>query len=154
VTNAEREVLAVVRYHQMVSRKSNHKVFHDQVGYRTWNNSTAEITQSLTIPRVVTLLAGGVFVDEKSVGDNHGAENSFADSSYSLVTLKVAAAIDHPDWRIIESPFMRDNASTMSYQHELNVDGGILTYAETTVLDIYGSSFEHTDSNELVKKLD
>jgi len=154
VTNAEQQVLAVVRYHQLVSRKSNHKVFHDQVGYWTWDKTTAEITQSLTIPRVVTLLAGGIYlaeniVDEDKVGKNNVTNNS----QNSVVKLTVAAAVDHADWRIIESPFMRDNASTRSYRHELKVGGGILSYKQTTMLDIYGSSFEHTDTNELVKQL-
>ena len=39
VTNAERQTLAVVRYHQVVRRKSNDEVFHDQVGYWTWDAS-------------------------------------------------------------------------------------------------------------------
>ena len=40
VTNAEEEVLAAVRYHQEVRRKSTGLVFHDQVGYWIWNAET------------------------------------------------------------------------------------------------------------------
>ncbi len=33
VTNAELQVLAAVRYHQVISRKSNDQVFHNETGY-------------------------------------------------------------------------------------------------------------------------
>ena len=42
VTNAEEEVLAAVRYHQEVRRKSTGLVFHDQVGYWTWDAATGK----------------------------------------------------------------------------------------------------------------
>ena len=59
VTNAEEQTLSVVRYHQEVRRKSTDKVFHDQVGYWLWDPATDQVCQTLTIPRAVTLLAGG-----------------------------------------------------------------------------------------------
>jgi hypothetical protein len=33
VTNAEIQTLAIVRYRQVVHRKSNGEIFHDQIGY-------------------------------------------------------------------------------------------------------------------------
>ncbi len=33
VDNAEQQRLAIVRYHQVVSRKANEKVFHKETGY-------------------------------------------------------------------------------------------------------------------------
>ncbi|HEX9795083.1 MAG TPA: heme-binding beta-barrel domain-containing protein [Planctomycetota bacterium] len=59
VENAERQTLAIVRYHQVVSRKSNGEVFHDQIGYWMWDARSGVIAQSLTIPRAVCVLAGG-----------------------------------------------------------------------------------------------
>src|SRR5262252_2451916 len=59
VTNANTEILVGLRYHQTVSRKSTKLPFHDQVGYWTWNAATGEVIQSLLIPRVVAVLAGG-----------------------------------------------------------------------------------------------
>lgn len=67
----------------------------------------------------------------------------------SPVTLAVAAKLGDPDWGIIQSPFMRDQAKTVAFRHELRVADGILSYSETTSLEIYGRSFEHMDENRL-----
>jgi hypothetical protein len=133
--NAESQVLAVVRYQQIVSRKSNAEVFHDQTGYWMWNSSTGRVMQSLTIPRAVCVLAGG----EASGGGGK-------------TTLSVKAAMDDPDWGVIQSPFMRDNARTLSFSHDLTVGADTLSYSETTVLEIYGRRFDHTDRNDLQRK--
>ena len=37
VTNAEQQTLAALRYHQVVLRKSNDKVFHNETGYWLWD---------------------------------------------------------------------------------------------------------------------
>jgi hypothetical protein len=130
--NAESQELAVVRYQQIVSRKSNGEVFHDQTGYWMWHPATEIVMQSLAIPRAVCVLAGGT-----------------ASETDGQTTLAVHAAIDDPDWGVIQSPFMRDNARTISFNHRLIVGSDILGYSETTVLDIYGEKFDHSDANEL-----
>ncbi|MEE9607980.1 MAG: heme-binding beta-barrel domain-containing protein [Myxococcota bacterium] len=132
----ERETLAIVRYHQVVTRKSNDEVFHDQIGYWTWDPATRMIAQSVNIPRVVAVLAGGSFE-----GDASGSE----------VVLDVYAKKGDPDWGIIESPFMRDNASTVALEHRLDVSGDCMSYSETTSLDIYGRKFDHNDTKKLTR---
>jgi len=136
VTNAQAQTLAIVSYHQVVTRKSNDQVFHDQVGYWTWDPATRTIAQSVNIPRVVAVLAGGTFADT--------AEGS-------PTVLDVRAKKGDPDWGIIESPFMRDHASTLAFSHHVEVSGARMTYSETTVLNIYGRRFDHTDANELTR---
>ena len=135
VTNAESQTLAVVRYQQIVSRKSNDEVFHDQTGYWMWDAASGTVMQSIVIPRAVCVLAGGSFAGSVESG--------------SRVELSVAAGLDDPDWGIVQSPFMRDNARTVSFRHDVVVDGNTLSYSETTALEIYGRSFDHTDENEL-----
>ncbi len=132
VTNAEKQTLAVLRYHQVVSRKSNDKVFHNETGYWSWDSATGVISHSLTIPRGVCVLAGG--------------QASATDSGFLI---DVAAKIDDPDWGIIQSPFMRDNAKTTEFRHRITIEGDKLVYEETTVVDIYGKTFNHTDRNRL-----
>jgi len=68
------------------------------------------------------------------------------------VKLAVAAKLDDPDWGIIQSPFMRDGAKTVAFRHDLSVVDGTLSYSETTSLEIYGRSFDHTDENQLSLK--
>jgi len=136
VDNAEKQHLAVVRYQQIVKRKSNDEVFHDQTGYWLWDAATGVVMQSVSIPRAVTLLAGGD-----------------ATTTDKGITLKVQAKLGDPDWGIVQSPFMRDNASTVSFEHELTVNGDQMAYSETSLIDIYGKpQFEHTDRNKLVRR--
>jgi hypothetical protein len=138
VKNAEQQLLVIVRYHQEVRRKSNDQVFHDQVGYWTWDAAAKTLAHSLTIPRRVCLLAGG----------QHSGEMD-ADGS---VTLRVRARSGDETWGIVQSPFMRDKARTVSFVQEITVQGDRLSYSQTTGLEIYGRSFDHTDTNTLSRQ--
>ena len=138
VTNAESQTLAIVRYHQVVSRKSNDEVFHDETGYWLWDAPRGIVMHSLLIPRAVGVLAGGTFA-----GSATGP---------GTVVLRVHAALGDPDWGIIQSPFMRDNARTVEFRHEVTIDRDRLAYSETTILEIYGRRFDHTDRNELTRR--
>lgn len=135
VSNAESQVLVAVHYHQIVRRKSNDQVFHDETGYWMWDAAQKIVMHSLVIPRAVCVLAGGTYTGETGEGRR--------------VVLEVAAAEDDDDWSIVQSPFMRDNARTTAFHHKLTVGEETLSYSETTTVDIYGRVFEHTDENEL-----
>jgi hypothetical protein len=134
VENAESQKLAIVRYHQVVSRKSNGEVFHDQIGYWTWDPASKTIAHSITIPRAVAVLAGGTFAGDPKAGE---------------VVLEVGAKLGDADWGILQSPFMRDNAKTVAFEYKATLSGDELEYSETTFLEIYGRSFDHTDTNQL-----
>ena len=138
VTNAESQVLAAIHYRQIVQRKSNDKVFHDETGYWMWDEKAGTIMHSLTIPRAVSLLAGG----------SHNGKRE-KDGNFSL---EVSASLNDKDWQIIQSPFMRDNAQTTEFHHQITVGNGKLSYSETTIVEIYGKTFEHTDQNELTRQ--
>ncbi len=132
VDNAETQNLRIVRYHQEVRRKSNDEVFHDQVGYWLWDADARAVMHSLVIPRGVAVVMGGEFAPS-------GAGFRF----------QMRAKAGDPDWGIVESPFMRDNARTVSFVLELTVDGDDLFYSQASSLEIYGRSFEHTDVSTL-----
>jgi hypothetical protein len=122
-----------VRYHQEVRRKSTGLVFHDQVGYWIWNAETGEVIQTLTIPRGVTLLAGGTVRQENGIS-----------------VFEVSARAGNPDFNIIETTFMHKKARTTAFTHRLEVEGDRMRYAETTLLNIYSKqNYEHTDENIL-----
>ena len=42
-------------------------------------------------------------------------------------------------------------ARTTAFTLKVTVDGDRMSYFETTVVEIYGKSFEHTDANTLVR---
>lgn len=135
LTNAERQHLSMLFYRQIVRRTSNDEVFHDQTGYWIWDAEAKTVMHSFTIPRGVCVIAGGVYDGER---DENGR-----------VVLTLSAALDDPKWKIIESPFMQENASSKAFSQKIVVGNGTLAYTQTTLLDIYGREFEHTDGNEL-----
>ncbi len=47
VTNAESQNLATVHYRQIVQRKSDGAVFHDETGYWMWDAAAATVMHSL-----------------------------------------------------------------------------------------------------------
>jgi hypothetical protein len=134
VTNLETQTLAILRYHQVVKRKSNDKAFHNETGYLTWDSESGTVTQSFVIPRGVAIVAGGT---GEIIGDGS--------------VIDVSASLDSDDYTITQAPYMRDNASTQSFTHRIEVSGDSLSYEESTVIDIYGSNFDHTDVNKLIR---
>ena len=135
LSNAESQVLSILYYRQIVKRKSNDEVFHDQTGYWLWDPREKVVMHTLTIPRAVSLVAGGSYNGEKDADGN--------------TVIEVLAGIDNKDWGIAQSPFMQKNAKTTDFQIKVIVGNGKMTYSETTMLDIYGRVFEHTDTNVL-----
>jgi len=133
--NAERQELSIVPYHQVVKRKSDNGVFHDERGYLLWDAGNKTIIQSYTIPRGVAVVAGCEF-----------DSNPNAD----VIEFEVKAT-ENGEWNIAQSPFMKQNAKTLSYSHQMKFTSKELTYSQTMMLDIYGREFEHTDKNTLVK---
>ncbi len=137
--NAKAQKLAIVPYRQVVRRRSNGEVFHHQVGYWLWDAAAKTVMQSLNLPRAIAVLAGGKFKGEVGRGD---------------VVLKVRATLGDKDWGIVQSPFLRDNASSEAFEHRITLCDDRLSYFETTSLAIYGRSIAHTDQNELERKGD
>ena len=135
LSNAEEQKLAAIYYRQIVKRKSNDEVFHDQTGYWIWDVENKTVMHSFVIPRAVSVVAGGNYAGET---DDAGR-----------VILKLAAKLGNPEWGILQSPFMTKNASSMEFSQKIIVGDGKMTYSQTTLVDIYGKVFEHTDDNEL-----
>ncbi len=135
VTNAESQTLVALQYRQIVQRKSNHEIFHDQSGYWMWDTKAGLVMHAFAIPRGVCVLAGGGCTASENPGDG--------------LSLEVHAKKDDPNWSIIQSPFMRDNALTTEFRQKITLSNNMLTYSQTTELEIYGTHFQHTDENQL-----
>ena len=138
VTNAESQILSALHYRQIVKRKSNDEVFHDETGYWMWDAKEEVVMHSLQIPRGVCVLAGGKYTAIKDQSES--------------VNIEVTASITDKDWQIIQSPFMQKNARTTEFHQELIITNKLLTFAETTMVEIYGKIFVHTDQNELIRQ--
>lgn len=134
VTNAESQLLAVVHYRQQVFKQSNHEVIHDETGYWMWDEQQQTLMHSLLIPRGVSVLAGGVYTEHDS----------------GAIELEVKAYDQSSEWPISQSVFMQQKARTVSYYQKIVIENERLSYQQTMMLDIYGKSFEHVDSNQLL----
>ncbi|MFK8051273.1 MAG: heme-binding beta-barrel domain-containing protein [Halioglobus sp.] len=132
--NAEQQNLVTVRYHQLVRKRENGKIFHDQIGHWIYEPSTGMIVHSLSIPRAVVVLAGGELA-------RNGDESIFS----------VEATAGSDTFGVLQSPFMFEKAKTTAFSMTMKVSGDEMTYAETTSLEIYGQKFEHTDGGSLLR---
>ncbi len=137
VLNAGSQKLAVLRYQQIVRHQANDNIFHDETGYWIWDADRETIMHSFVIPRAVSVLAGGLW---KQTAEQQNE-----------IVIEVAARAGDADWGIIQSPFMRDNAQTVEFSRQLKIAKDKLRYQQTTVLEIYGRRFNHTDQNELIR---
>lgn len=135
VTNASTQTLSVLHYRQIVQRKEDDEVFHDETGYWMWDPDAKIVMHSLQIPRAVCVLAGGLYTGEQDTKEQ--------------VVIEVSANCEGPDWKIIQSPFMEKNAKTTEFKQTLKISENELLFSETTMLDIYGKTFTHTDENIL-----
>ena len=130
--NAEEQALVAVKYHHVVRKNENGKIFHDQIGHWLYEPSTGSIMHSLTIPRAVCVLAGGQY-------QHNGDESIF----------EVAAVAGSDTFGILQSPFMLEKATTKAFKMKLCVKGNELNYRQVTSLHIYGKDFEHIDKSTL-----
>lgn len=129
-TNAEQQKLAALHYHQAVTRISDGKLFHNETGYWLWDPDKKLVMQTLTIPRGLSLVAGGPIEADATV-------------------IEVTATDEDSDWTISQSPFLQSHAKTRTFHHRIEINGDLLRYDETMLVDIYGKQFVHTDKNEL-----
>ncbi len=132
--NAEEQNLVSIKYHHVVRKLKNGHIFHDQIGHWIYEKSTNVIMHSLSIPRGVCLLAGGIYQET---------------NGKSL--FNVSANADSQEYGIVQSPFMFKKAKTKTFTMNLSVDGDELHYHETMLLHIYGKDFEHTDQSTLLR---
>ena len=132
--NAEEQNLVSIKYHHVVRKLENGKVFHDQIGHWVYEKNTNIIMHSLSIPRAVCLLAGGKYQE------NNGAS-----------IFNVEANAGSETYGIVQSPFMLEKAKTKAFKINLSVKNNELNYHEVTSLHIYGKDFEHVDKSTLFR---
>ena len=122
-------------YKSAMWRGDEENPFHTEVGYWLWDSATGEVLRSVSIPRGISVLAGGT-----AAGDA---------SSFSL-----RAAVGDPQYPIGEGKYLAANASSVTFETTitLNVDG-TWSYDETTMLRMkeFPDLLPHTDHNTLHK---
>lgn len=129
------QLLYGLRYHTHVTKPDQVKTYHEQVGYWLWEPATATVMHTLSIPRGLTLMAGG-----QATADARGFE------------LRAVKGDAH--FGIVSAPFLTHAFDTVEFVIKVTLhDDGNWTYEEDTVLKILGQEalFHHVDRNTLVK---
>ncbi len=133
--NAEEQELFAIRYTQTVREIANDKVSHSEAGFWIWDKNENTIMNSFSIPRGLSVLAGGTFQNTQS----------------NSTIIKVEAKKENENYSIVQSPFLESKATTLGFKREFVVEGDTLSYIQETQLDIYGKDFNHKDTNTLTK---
>ncbi len=135
--NHEQELYAL-RYHLQAWRIGESDPFHDETGYWIWDAQAKQVMKCVTIPRGVSLIAGG----EAEAGSKQ---------------FKVTARRGSGTFGICSNPFLEKEFQTVGFELEMNIiDDDSFSYDEVTRIQIKGKQgvFEHRDRNTLnrVKK--
>lgn len=134
VDNADSQELVMLRYNQVVMRKRNDEVFHNEAGFLIWDAERELVMQSFAIPRGLSVVAGGT-----------------ATASVGVVTISLQAAADDAQWKISQAPFLEEHAQTTGFVRNYRLEGDTLSYDQLMTIDIYNRSVAHTDKNVLTR---
>jgi hypothetical protein len=118
-------------YKTAMWRDDEENPFHTEVGYWLWDAATGEIVRGFVVPRGITVLAGGT-------------------AEADATSFHLSARAGHPQYAIGENSYLAKNASTLSYDVTITVNGDdTWTYDETTMLKMneFDEPFAHTDRN-------
>jgi hypothetical protein len=129
------QLLYGLRYHTHITKPSQVKTYHDQVGYWLWEAASGTVIHTLTIPRGVVAMAAG-----KAAAD--------------ATRFELSATQGLDTWGICSAPFLDRAFKTIEFKIAVTVNAdGTWGYEEDTVLQIHGQSepFHHTDRNLLTK---
>ncbi len=135
VDNAEDQNLTILHYHQVMQRMANDELFHHQCGYWTWDAATEEVTHAFTTPRGVAVVACG---------------KASIDGETTII--EVGTMETGVEGGIVQPAFMLEKARTKAFSQVLTIEGNRLSYEQNSLLYIYSSDFEHTDSNQLTRQ--
>lgn len=133
LTQNHEQSLYGLRYHMQAWRIGESKPFHDETGYWLWDAVAKQVMKCVTIPRGVSLIAGG---------------NADPEAKHFKLTAKLGAS----DFGICSNPFLDREFKTVRFDFEMTFnDDDSFTYDELTAIQIKGHEglFEHRDRNTM-----
>ena len=128
------QMLYGLDYKSAMWRWDEENPFHTEVGYWLWDGATGEVLRAFSVPRGITVLAGGQ-----------------ADADATEFTLH--ASLGDAQYPIGEGTYLTANASSVSYEVTITLGEGTWSYAESTMLRMkeMGDLLPHTDHNTMHK---
>lgn len=127
------QLLFGLRYSKTAWRLGEADPFHEELGYWLWDAAAGQVMCAFTVPRGISVLAGG--------------RASATDRRFFM-----AADLGSPIYGIASNPFLDAEFKTVRFEVEVVVEGdGRIRYAEDTQLKLKGRPeiFHHRDSNRL-----
>lgn len=134
VENHEQKIHAL-RYSTRIARLGEEKLFHEELGYWTWEPSTGELQRCFVIPRGIALIAGGKA--------EAGATEFHLEARHGSTTFGICA-----------SPFLEREFKIVFYELNVKLVGpDRFSYEEDTVIQLPGKKelFHHRDQNTLMR---
>ncbi|MGP0628686.1 heme-binding beta-barrel domain-containing protein [Nitrospina sp. 32_T5] len=134
VTNHE-QILFGLRYATTAWRLEETSPFHEERGYWMWDGRAKQVLRCFTIPRGISVLAGGTAVPDAR--------------SFEMV-----AEVGSPTYGICSNRFLDEEFKTVRYELKVVVhDNDNWSYEEDTQIQIKGQSelFHHIDKNTLTR---
>jgi hypothetical protein len=124
-----------LRYHTHITRPTEIKMFHDQVGYWLWEAATQTVILTLTIPRGQIAMAAGKVAPDAT-------------------RFELSSTFGAPSYGNLANPFLDYAYRTESFRMTVTISpDGSWSYEQNTVLRIAGQAepFQHTDRNSLTR---
>jgi hypothetical protein len=125
--------LHVLRYSTQAKRLGEDNVFHEELGYWSWEPTTQEVLRCFLIPRGIALIASG---------------KAKRDSGEFHLTAKRGECTNG----ICVNPFLDREFKIVSYELTVRIhDQNSFSYEEDTVIELKGKKdlFHHRDKNTL-----
>jgi hypothetical protein len=107
--------------------------FHDEVGYLLWEKATGQIMRCFSVPRGLSILAGGVAKPEDTV-------------------LNFIATPGAADYGLVQNKYLMKRAEAISFESVFTIkDKDTFSYTSDLVLKLAatGGEMHHTDKNTL-----
>ncbi len=133
-TENHEQILLTLRYQTFAWEEGDdEEPFHEEVGYWLWDPQNKQVMKCFTIPRGVSVLAGG---------------SASADSDSFLVSAEVGSET----YGICSNKFLDQEFKTMRYDVKIKrLDENTFSYDENSQLKIKGQSkiFDHIEKNTM-----
>ncbi|MBS0158675.1 MAG: FABP family protein [Nitrospira sp.] len=134
VNNHEQQLYGL-RYSLVVFRLSDGTAFHEESGYWLWDAAAKQVLRCFSVPRGVTVLAGGTVEPDAT-------------------SFQLAADVGSETYGICSNPFLDREFKTVRFEVTITVHGpDSFSYHEDTQLKMMGRSdlFHHTDTNRVTR---
>ncbi len=132
------QTLIGVHYITKLINKATKVPMHQETGYWLFDIENGIYMKAISIPRGITILAGGTFY-QTTINDN--------------MIISASAQIGSNIYGICNDTFLNNVAPTTKFSSSIQMNSTTLYYFEDSNLKIQGQDFNHTDEATLIKQI-